>query len=70
MKVKQLIKELQKLPADAVVVLSSDGEGNQYSPLADVGEYKYVEQNSWCGDIYPTDEEEGGVDAVVFWPTN
>lgn len=38
MKVKKLIKELQKLDPDADVILSSDSEGNNYSLM---GEAKY-----------------------------
>lgn len=36
MNVKQLIAVLSKLPIDSEVILQKDGEGNGYSPLADV----------------------------------
>lgn len=36
MKVKQLIKKLQKVNPEALVVLSSDSEGNNFSILCDV----------------------------------
>lgn len=34
MKTKDLIEELQKLPQDAVVFLSSDEEGNSFNKLS------------------------------------
>lgn len=37
MLVKELIEELKSLPQDAEVWMSSDGEGNRHSPLADLG---------------------------------
>jgi|WetSurMetagenome_2_1015567.scaffolds.fasta_scaffold15150_2 hypothetical protein len=36
MTVRQLIKELQKLPQNRQVILQKDAEGNGYSPLAGV----------------------------------
>jgi len=70
-KVKELIKLLNDLPPEALVVLSKDAEGNGYSPLATdgLGLYQYVANCTWAGEIYPTDEEEGE-EAVVLWPTN
>lgn len=35
MTVAELIDQLSALPADALVVLSRDAEGNGYSPLAE-----------------------------------
>lgn len=69
MKVKELIDALKELPQDALVVMSKDAEGNGYSPLADIGQYKYAAHCTWAGEIYPTDEEEGE-EAIVFWPVN
>ena len=67
MKVKQLINKLQKLPSNAIVVLSSDSEGNRYAPLSGVGQYKYIEHNAYSGEVIGTDEDDG-VTAVVLWP--
>jgi hypothetical protein len=72
MTVEELIKHLSKLPQDSLVVMSSDGEGNKYAPLSDIGQYKYVPE--W-NELLPTDEEDPidehqhkVITAVVFWP--
>ena len=55
MTVKDLIEALQSMPPDAQVILQKDGEGNGYSPLADVdGEAVYVPDTTWMGDVYST----------------
>ena len=36
MKVKELIKQLEKCNQEDLVVMSIDGEGNSYNPIADV----------------------------------
>lgn len=52
MKVKDLIKVLKELPEDAIVVLSSDEEGNSYSPLASYNtNYMYIPDSDWSGEI-------------------
>jgi hypothetical protein len=85
MKVKELVKELQGMDQDALVVLQKDSEGNGYSPLsgADDSEH-YVAESSWDGYVGPKEltkelEEEGyteediasdGVPCVVLYPVN
>jgi hypothetical protein len=73
-KVGELIQKLQELDQDALVVLSSDGEGNQYSPLADVEAGKYAAENTWRGEFYSEADEdwfaEDAVKCVGLWPTN
>lgn len=77
MTVRELIEILSELPGDNLVVQSSDGEGNSFSPTGDVGASFYVAENTWSG--YTWDPEEGETDAaapseavpvVVLWPTN
>ena len=51
MKVKQFIKELQKLNPDAEIVLSCDAEGNSYRLFAAFGECV----QSADGEIYDLD---------------
>ena len=75
MTVAELIKELKKLPQDYLVIMSSDGEGNKFSPCSQAcGPYMYEPDSSWAGEI--RDKEEHGDDdeykenAVVLWPTN
>jgi hypothetical protein len=82
MKVKELRTLLESLPDDMLIVMSSDSEGNGYSPLAGDCVGKYVPENTWCGAFYDIleyeDEVEDGmidendtvVDALALWPTN
>jgi len=42
MKVRDLRRLLTPLDDDVLVVLSKDGEGNSYSPLADFSKQTYV----------------------------
>lgn len=81
MKVKQLITELSKLDPEALVVLSSDMEGNRFGELDSVDDNNmYDKQNheiTGCRVLTEqlkrhgyTDEDLGksGVSAVVLWP--
>jgi hypothetical protein len=52
MTVKELIKQLKDYPQDSVVVMSSDGEGNSKSPLAELDDAVYVPDSTWSGDTY------------------
>lgn len=53
MKVKELIRKLQKEDPESVVVLQSDSEGNGYSPLADVdSDAVYIPETTWSGKVY------------------
>lgn len=70
-------KLLSNLPDNYIVVMSKDGEGNSYSPLAQVDSYMYVAESTWSGEIRSLEEHEAsGYDdkfkenAVVLWPTN
>lgn len=76
MTVAELIEYLKEMPADALVLLSSDGEGNSYSPFSgDHSEGVYVADSTWSGDFYGEDDTNaprfpGAVKAVVLWPIN
>lgn len=89
MTVNELIATLVQLQAEGhganIVVIAKDGEGNNYSPLADVDEsHVYMADSTWSGDIgYAalTDElrEMGYTDddvmadgkpALILWPVN
>lgn len=81
-----LVSWLVKFPSDTPVVLSSDSEGNGFSPLSDHEERMYYPECTWSGETGPTAEqlvewnenpedwrdpnEEGAVRAVVLWPVN
>jgi hypothetical protein len=72
MTVRDLINRLREYPPDAIVVMSSDAEGNTFSPLDDemaVGLYR--PQTSWNGQFRATDDEstrDDAVGAVALWP--
>ena len=73
MKVKDLMNLLKDLPQDYEVILSKDGEGNDFSPLADHGLYMYVPDSTWSGEAVckeECDEENYQENSVVLWPTN
>ncbi len=85
MTVKELRKLLEGVDENRIVIMSSDGEGNSFSPLADVNaeNQSYAEDSTWSGEVgfeVLTEElkkdgyEEGdvtkGVPCIVLWPTN
>lgn len=81
MKLKQVVKMFQEaidagvLTGNEVVVMSKDGEGNEYSPLSEYGHLMYLPNNTWSGEVLTFEEYEeeglgGGKPAVVLWPTN
>ena len=52
MKVKTLIRLLQKMDGERIVILQKDGEGNGFSPLCGADDNcKYVQETSWYGDV-------------------
>lgn len=73
--VGQLIEQLSKLPADAVVILAADGEGNSFSLLAaddgaEVGWYDPEADDRV--DLFVADGDADGDEdyrrAVCLWP--
>ena len=62
--VKDLIEALQACDHNAMICMSSDAEGNRYSPLSGVGGGKY---NAKERDYSDEDDAEG-VPCVCFWP--
>lgn len=67
MKVADLKILLARYPDNFEVILSADGEGNNFSPLAEVVGGKYEETNTWSGDFDPDD---AAVNSICLWPTN
>ena len=55
MTVKELRRELAGLDDDLLVVMSSDSEGNSYSPLSEVisGNSMYIEDSPCDGFVRP-----------------
>lgn len=74
MTVGELKQALEKVPDDMPVILSSDGEGNSYSPLASWSAgLLYEAYTTWYGEVHnPTDPDDtvDGDPCLVLWPTN
>lgn len=76
MKVKELIKYLQKQNQEARVFLSSDEEGNNYNPLADkdfllIGNFDNDKKDYMSKyDNWSLDENEKTGDYIVLFPLN
>ncbi len=73
MKVSELIENLLEFPQDSEIVMSSDGEGNSYSPLAGINDVKYLAESTWSGHVFsPLEDDvpEEAIAAVLFYPVN
>ena len=85
MKVKEFIKQLQKQNQEAVVIMSSDGEGNSFSPFDAFGNVDvYKADSTYSGEVGFSkltpmlkkkgygegDILEGGKSALVLYPIN
>lgn len=82
MNVKKLIKELKKCDQDRIVILSSDSEGNRFSPVYELCKSAYRDGDSSDGEVgleKLTDELKkagyskedvmtDGVPAIVLYP--
>lgn len=72
MKVAELIEKLSKLPQNAVVVMASDPEGNDFDTMEDVWSCYYDAEDRAVMEIGDLSEEELMADrwvrAVVLWP--
>jgi len=51
MNVGQLKKLLEPLSDENIVIMSKDGEGNYFSPLADIELAIYIPETTWYGEI-------------------
>ena len=86
MKVKELKEMLVGMDDDRVVVISSDGEGNSYSPLDGLDDScNYIPDSTWSGETRITKltkelEKQGygeedcangeGKPAIILFPVN
>jgi len=83
MKVSDLIAQLKEFPQDAEVVQAKDGEGNSFSPLADVSLGRYEAETTWGGQWglleltdelkkqgYGEEDVPNGPPTICLWPTN
>jgi hypothetical protein len=75
-KVKDLIKILEQEDPERYTVMSSDSEGNSFSPLSrGFGGGFYIPNSTWSGEWIATedkDEYEGQqlLPCIVFFPVN
>lgn len=85
MNVGELIEHLKGYDLATLIVMSKDGEGNSFSPLANPGDGAYTADTTWSGEVQLlkltdelraegyAEEDVGGpesVPCVVLWPTN
>jgi hypothetical protein len=78
MTVKELIEELQAMDPTKLVVMSSDAEGNKYSPLEGADDARlYVAETTWSGEVYDAEDQDDdeedlseAVPCVVLFPVN
>ena len=83
MKVKELIKQLKQVDPNCEVIMSSDGEGNNYSPLSSFWQGSYVPSSTCRGEVYYSSlddddnidsedvrvpGEDGAVSAIILSP--
>lgn len=79
--VKQLREMLATADDDLLVVLSKDGEGNNFSPFCgDTSHSVYTAESTWhgyiqCQEDYENDDKtakqyEKDVNCLVLWPIN
>jgi len=64
MKVSELIKELQKLEPDLLVLMSNDAEGNKITRL------DFIDLGRWNNGIGEYDIFSRTRNAVCLWPEN
>lgn len=57
MTVKDLREALKSIPANTLVVMSKDSEGNNHSPLSAVEQRMYRAETTWSGDVKMPIEE-------------
>lgn len=69
MRVRDLIAILEQLNPELEVVMACDGEGNDYSPLAQVDEALYIAETTWFGYLVEPDEFDSP-NAIALYPTN
>lgn len=52
MKVRELLQQLMGQDPEREVVMSSDSEGNSYSPLSSISTASYVPDSTWSGEVH------------------
>lgn len=67
MTIKTLINLLKKYDQEALVIMSNDSEGNNFSPLFEIAKCFYHPESTYSGDITEDKKDEK---AVVLFPVN
>ena len=72
MKIYELIALLERHDRELEVIMSKDGEGNDFSPLADVNEGSYRPDTTWSGEVVPEYDNEPpeSIPCITLWPMN
>lgn len=71
MTVSEMIEKLQEVSGDLVVVISKDGEGNEFSPLETGSVGCYAPDSTWSGSFeHPDDQDGAAPNALCLWPVN
>ena len=83
MTVTTLIKLLSKEDPKRIVILSSDAEGNNHSPLSSLGTASYLAETTWSGYVgletltpslkkagYTEEDVVDGKPALILVPVN
>lgn len=83
MTVRELIDQLSLCDGERIVVMSQDGEGNNFSPLVDLTPGAYAADSPYSGEFgievlnavlleqgFDEDDIISGVPAICMWPTN
>lgn len=83
MTVKELKEALEGIDESRIVIMSSDGEGNSFSPLSDISDGAYEADSTYSGDFgqekltkalkkegYGEEDIIHGEKAICLWPTN
>lgn len=75
MTVAQLLKRLKGVDPKALIVMSSDGEGNSFSPLSEAADGLYLAESEWSGELWSPDNEDQeetppkkAKKVIVLWP--
>ncbi len=51
MTVKELLEQLQDCNPEDTVILAKDSEGNDFSPMSEITEGRYVAESTWSGTV-------------------
>ena len=83
MTVAELIEKLKDVDPDRIVIMASDAEGNDYSPLYSFWEGAYKAETTWYGEVgieelteedwnkgYREEDVVDGDKAIILCPVN